>query len=79
MNSEPLHYSTGEEIHAGDRVQYDGTYATIVFLSDGESEESLPGFADHSGAGPGLVLRDDDGGTSKIDGSDERLSFVDRS
>jgi hypothetical protein len=78
MDSEPLLYSTGEEVHAGDRVQYEGTYATVVFLSSGEDEEFLPGYDDHSGSRRGLVLRDDDGVTTEIGEPDERLSFMDR-
>lgn len=78
MISEPLQYLTGEEIHAGDRVQYDGNFATIVFVSDGESEEASPGYGDYSGSSRGMVLRDDDGATRSIGEPDERLSFVER-
>jgi hypothetical protein len=78
MDSEPLLYSTGEEVHAGDRVQYQGTYATVVFVSDGEVEEISPGYEDYTGASRGIVLLDDDGMTSEIGDPDERLSFVDR-
>jgi hypothetical protein len=78
MLSEPIHYSSGEEVHAGDRVQYDGTFATIVFVSDGETEEFQPGFEDHSGADRGVVFQDDDGVTTQIGEPDERLYFVDR-
>jgi hypothetical protein len=78
MNSEPLLYSTGEDVHAGDRVQYEGTFATVVFVSDGEAEEFSTGYDDYTGSGRGLVIRDDDGVTSVIGEPDERLSFVDR-
>jgi hypothetical protein len=78
MDSEPLRYSTGEEVHAGDRVQYEETYATVVFVSDGETEELSPGYEDYTGSSRGIVLRDDDGVTSSIGDPDERLSFVDR-
>ena len=78
VNTEPMCYSTGEEVHAGDRVQYEGTYATVVFVSDGESEEFSPGYEDLAGAQRGIVLRDDDGATSEIGDPDERLSLVDR-
>jgi hypothetical protein len=78
MDSGPLQYSTGEEVHAGDRVQYEGTYATIVFMSDGDSEESLPGYEDHSGSRRGVVVCDDDGTITEVGEPDERLSFVDR-
>lgn len=79
MLAEPMHYSSGEEVHAGDRVQYDGSWATIVFISDGETEEFEPGYEEYSGSSRGLIIRDDDGGTSQIGDPDERLSFVDRS
>ena len=78
MDSVPMLYSTGEEVHAGDRVRYDGNYATIVFVSNGESEEYSPGYEDHIGADRGVIVRDDDGATSEIGEPDERLSFVDR-
>ncbi|HZR20305.1 MAG TPA: hypothetical protein VFE51_23685 [Verrucomicrobiae bacterium] len=78
MNTEPMLYSTGEDVRAGDRVQYDGTFATVVFVSNGESEEFSPGYEDHAGSARGIVLRDDDGGTSDLGEADERLSFVDR-
>jgi hypothetical protein len=78
MTSAPMLYSTGEEVHAGDRVQYEGIFGTIVFVSDGESEEFSPGYEDHCGARRGVLLRDDDGATSDIGEPDERLSFMDR-
>lgn len=78
MASAPMQYSTGEEIQAGDRVQYDGTYGTIVFVSDGETEQSAPGYEDYSGSIRGLVICDDDGLTTEVGEPDERLSFVDR-
>jgi hypothetical protein len=78
MDTALLHYSSGEEIHAGDRVQYNGSYATVVFVSDGDQEEMFPGYEDYAGFSRGLVLRDDDGGTSTVGEPDERLSFVDR-
>jgi hypothetical protein len=78
MLSEPILYSSGDEVHVGDRVQYDGTFATIVFVSDGEGEEFQPGYEDLAGASRGLVLRDDDGSTTQLGEPDERLYFVDR-
>ena len=78
MNSGPLQYSSGEEVHAGDRVQYKGTYATVVFISDGENEEFSPGYEDHTGSDRGIMLCDDDGSTSFIGEPDELLSLIDR-
>ncbi len=79
MESTALHYLTGEEVHAGDRVQYDGSFATVVFVSSGDAEEFSPGYDDYTGTDPGVVLCDDDGATQFIGDPDERLSFVDRS
>lgn len=78
MDSEALHYLTGEEVHAGDRVQYRGSYATVVFVSDGETEEFSPGYEDNTGAERGLVICDDDGDTTNLGDPDESLMFVDR-
>lgn len=77
MNAE-LTYITGEEIHAGDRVQYRGTYATVVFVSDGASEEFSPGYEDYAGAERGAVICDDDGAVTVIGEPTEDLMFVDR-
>ena len=56
MDSEHLAYLTGEEVHAGDRVQYKGTFATVVFVNDGENEEFSPGYEDHAGSDRGHLL-----------------------
>jgi hypothetical protein len=79
MESVLLQYITGEEIHAGDRVQYGGEYATVVFVSDGETEQFAPGYEDYTGSERGIMLCDDDGGTKFIGEPNEMLSFVDRS
>jgi hypothetical protein len=78
MGSEPLLYSTGEEVHAADRVQYDRTYATVVFISDGETEEFSPGYEDYTGSSRGVVICDDDGVTLTLGEPDARLSLIDR-
>jgi hypothetical protein len=78
MGSEPLCYSTGEEIHAGDRIQYQESYGTVIFVSDGETEEISPGYEDFTGSNRGVILRDDDGATADIGEPDERLAFLDR-
>ena len=78
MDSQLLTYMTGEEVHAGDRVQHKGAFATVVFVSNGEQEEFAPGYEDHAGAGAGVMLCDDDGGTTSIGCPDEMLYFVDR-
>lgn len=78
MDSDLLHYITGEEIHAGDRVQRNGEFATVVFVSNGEDEEFAPGYEDYSGTERGIMLCDDDGATNFIGEPDDLLAFVDR-
>jgi hypothetical protein len=78
MDAGSLQYITGEEVHAGDRVQYKGTYARVVFVSDGEKEEFSPGYEDHTGSDRGMMLCDDDGGSFFVAEPDDLLSFIDR-
>ncbi len=78
MDAEQLHYTSGEEVQLGDRVQYDGTLATVVAVSDGETYQLAPGYEDHAGLERGLLICDDDGSVTTIDDTDFRLSFVDR-
>jgi hypothetical protein len=78
MDSDLLHYASGEEVHAGDRVQHDGSYATVVGVSNGESEEFSPGYGNYAGVERGIVLCDDDGNLKTIGDPDERLQFIDR-
>lgn len=78
MDSERLAYLTGEEVHVGDRVQYQGVFGTIVVVNDGDNEEFAPGYEDYAGSDRGLMICDDDGSTKFIGYPDERLSFVDR-
>jgi hypothetical protein len=73
-----LYYITGEEIHAGDRVQHGDIYATVVFAGDGTDEEFAPGYEDNTGSERGVVICDDDGDVRSIGEPDERLSFIDR-
>jgi len=78
MDSDSIHYLSGEEVHAGDRVQYRGSYATVVVVSTGEDQELSPGYEDHSGCDRGIMLCDDDGVTALIREADEHLAFLDR-
>jgi hypothetical protein len=78
MDAELLYYATGEDIQIGDRVQYGGTYATVVVVSDGETEQLAPGYEDYGGAERGLMVRDDDGTLNTLNDTDERLTFVER-
>jgi hypothetical protein len=78
MDADLLHYITGEEVHAGDRIQRNGEYATVVFVSNGESEEFAPGYEDYIGSDRGVMVCDDDGGVKFLGEPDEMLEFVDR-
>jgi len=78
MEAELLHYATGEEVQLGDRVQYGGTFATVVVVSDGETYQLASGYEDHAGAERGLMICDDDGTLNSISDMDEQLVFVER-
>ena len=78
MDADLLHYTSGEEIQIGDRVQFSGTFATVVVVSDGEAYQTASGYEDYAGAERGLMICDDDGTLNTIDDTDERLSFVER-
>jgi len=78
MEAELLHYTSGEEVQLGDRVQFDGTYATVVVVSDGETYQLASGYEDYAGVERGVSICDDDGTVTTIDDTDARLIFVDR-
>ncbi len=78
MDIDLLHYITGEEVHAGDRVQRNGQYFTVVFVSNGTTEEFAPGYEDYVGSDRGVTLCDDDGGVEAIGDPDDLLDFIDR-
>jgi len=78
MDAELINYATGEEIQIGDRVQFNGTFATVVVVSDGETYLLAPGYEDYAGAERGLLICDDDGTRTSINETDERLIFVER-
>ena len=78
MDSDLLHYSSGEEVQLGDRVQHSGTLATVVVVSDGETYQTASGYEDYAGAERGMTIVDDDGNLFTIDDTDERLTFVER-
>ena len=71
-------YLTGAAVRAGDRVQYRGDFAKVVFVSNGEDSESWPGYEGYSGYDRGLVLCDDDGTTNMLTETDEDLVLVTR-
>ena len=62
----------------GDRVQYRGTFGTVVFVSDGETEEFAPGYEDYRGSERRIVVCDDDGGVQSLSEAEEDLVFVER-
>jgi hypothetical protein len=78
MGSDQLYYSSGEEIHLGDRVQYRGTFATVVVISTGDAYELAPGYEDQAGCDRGVTVCDDDGVASNLSDGDDQLQFVDR-
>ena len=78
MDAELLHYTSGEEVQIGDRVQFSGTFATVVVVSDGETYQLASGYEDHAGVERGVTICDDDGTLTTIDDTDERLIFVER-
>ncbi len=78
MDAEQPCYTSGEEIQIGDRVQFDGTYATVVVVSDGENYQTAPGFEDYAGIERGVTVSDDDGTVTTIGDLDARLIFIDR-
>ena len=78
MDAELLQYTTGEGVQVGDRVQYGGTFATVVMVSDGETYQVASGYEDYAGAERGLMVCDDDGTLTTIDETDERLTFHER-
>ena len=78
MDAELLQYATGEEVQLGDRVQFSGTFATVVVVSDGETYQTAPGYEDYAGVERGVTICDDDGEITTIDDKDERLIFLER-
>ena len=78
MEAALLHYTSGEEIQIGDRVQFSGNYATVVVVSDGETYQLASGYEDYAGIERGLTICDDDGLLTTIADTDERLTFIER-
>ncbi len=78
MHAQLPYYLAGGEVHAGDRVRYKGTSATVAFVSDGEEGEFSAGYADYHGHEAGIMLCDDDGITTFVAEPTEDLEFVGR-
>lgn len=69
-------YTDGSELHAGDRVTYNGQPATVVFVID--TDEYSPEFASSARENleTGFMLRFDNGAMLHLDRADERLVRV---
>lgn len=69
-------YSSGEEIHIGDRVMYAGSLGVVVFVIDrAEYSSGFP--AEHwSGYGNGFMIQDEGIGLVMFDEADEDLKLV---
>ncbi len=78
MDAARLLYTTGEEVHAGDRVRYRANFARVVFVSDGETYESSHGYEDYAGSDRGVIVCDDDGTIDTLGEPDEQLVFFGR-
>jgi hypothetical protein len=78
MQCELPYYLSGGHVHAGDRVRYKGSTATVAFVSDGEEGEFSPGYADYHGHEAGIMLCDDDGTMTFIPEPNEDLELVRR-
>ncbi len=76
MDANLPHYLTGETVHAGDRIRYKGTSATVAFVSDGETGEFSGGYEEYLGHDAGIMLRDDDGEMTFITEPGEDLELV---
>ncbi len=78
MDAELLYYTSGEDVQLGDRVQYRGTFATVVVVSDGETYQLAPGYEDYAGAERGVMICDDDGTLTTLSEADYQLVFSER-
>ncbi len=78
MSSDQLFYLSGEEVKAGDRIQIAGNYATVVFVSNGDTYEYTAGYDDYAGSDRGLVVCDDDGALTTLTEPGPEMVFVDR-
>jgi len=73
-----LHYLSGAEVHAGDRVRYQDEAGTVVFVSDGEGGEFLSGYMDHQGCEAGIMFCADDGQLTFLSEGHESLELLRR-
>ena len=70
------YYLAGGQVHAGDRVRYKGESGKIVFVTDGEEGEFLPGYHDHEGCDAGIMFCSDDGELTFLGTPDENLEYI---
>jgi hypothetical protein len=78
MYSGRLHYANGQAIHARDRVRYKGISGSVVFVTDGDEGEFVPGYEDYHGHDPGFMFCDDDGDLTFLAEADQEVEFVSR-
>lgn len=71
-------YRKGEEVRAGDRVRHKGTAAKVVFVTDGDRCEYLPGYDEYRGQDEGVVICDDDGDATSLHGENLGLELIHR-
>jgi len=78
MVTKQQRYQSGEDVHAGDVVRYDGVSSVIVLVND--SGEYLPAFtaADWSYLGTGFLVQQEDGTLIYLKDTDEDLELVQR-
>jgi len=70
------HYFGGSEVHAGDRVRYQGESGKIVFVSDGDGGEFLSGYEDYHGYDAGIMFCDDAGEMTFVSELNENLELL---
>jgi hypothetical protein len=78
MNVQLPHYLTGGEVRAGDRVNYKGVPYRVVFVSDGDNGDFLPGYSDYLGQEAGIMLRGEEDALTFLPEPDEDLELVER-
>jgi hypothetical protein len=78
MSASSLHYESGAEVHAGDRVNYNGELGHIAFVSTGDGGEFLVGFMDHQGCDEGIMFCSDAGELTFLSEGHENLEFLRR-
>lgn len=78
MNTESQRYHSGEQVHAGDLVQFSFAPGVVVFVNDNVEYE--PGFSAEEWGylGAGFMLRMENGALIFLEKADEDLVLVHR-